>query len=537
MSVPDVIVVGGGSAGCLAAARLVTEHGLRVLVLERGKARGPRLLDMPAGYMKWLNDETVLEMHRSEPQPQLDGRGPIIPQARLLGGGSAVNAMVYMRGTAADYDAWDRELGGGSGWAFADLLPCFRRMEANERLNDRFHGIAGELRVSDPGHVCAMSKAFVLAAQGQGHPRNDDFNGEAQTGVGYLQYTIGDARRCGAVRAFLEPLRGDPRLTVLTEALVTRIVIKDGRAVGVVYRRGGTETEIRCGREVLLAAGALNTPKLLMLSGLGPAEQLARHGIGLVRDLPGVGRNLQDHVEIPVVAAAARPGLGYAGQDRGWRMVVNGLQYLLFRTGPVTTIGVEACVFLDPDGGDRPTIQIYCVPVTTYLDRDVAGPGAREGVTLNACLLRPRSRGEVRLRSPDPADRPLLDTGTFAEPDDLRLILAGLEASRAILACEPLRSLTTAEVMPGANADRAALEAHARRTAKTNYHPVGTARMGRSGDPLAVLDARLRVRGVDALRVIDCSAMPTIPAANTNAPVLALAERAVQLMTADHAGG
>ena len=536
MSVPDVIIVGGGSAGCLAAARLVTEHGLRVLVLERGKAQGPRLLDMPAGYTKWLDDETVLEMHRSEPQPQLDGRGPVIPQARLLGGGSAVNAIVYMRGTAADYDDWDRELGGGSGWAFADLLPCFRRMEANERLNDRFHGIAGELRVSDPGHVCAMSKAFVLAAQGCGHPRNDDFNGASQAGVGYLQYTIGEARRCGAVRAFLEPLRGDRRLTVVTEALVTRILIEDGRAVGVVYRRGGSETEVRCGREVLLAAGALNTPKLLMLSGLGPRGELAAHGIEPLVDLPGVGRNLQDHVELPMVAAAARPGLGYAGQDRGWRMVVNGQQSLRFRTGPVTTIGVEARMFLDPDGGDRPTIQIYCVPVTTYLDRDLAGLATREGVTLNACLLRPRSRGEVRLRPPDPADRPLLETGTFADPDDLRLILEGLEASRAILASEPLRSLTTTEVLPGAGAARPALEAHARRTAKTNYHPVGTARMGRSDDPLAVLDARLRVRGVRALRVIDCSAMPTIPAANTNAPVLALGERAVQLIAADHAG-
>jgi choline dehydrogenase-like flavoprotein len=537
MSEPDIIIVGGGSAGCLAAARLVRDHGLSVLVLERGKERGPRLLDMPAGYMKWLNDETVLEMHRSEPQPQLDGRGPIIPQARLLGGGSAVNAMVYMRGTAADYDAWDRELGCDSGWSFAELLPCFRRMEANERLNDRFHGIAGPLRVSDPGHLCAMSKAFVLAAQAIGHPRNDDFNGAVQTGVGYLQYTIGDARRCGAVRAFLDPVRGDRRLTVLTEALVTRILIEDGRAVGVAYRRWGRETEVRCGRGVLLAAGALNTPKLLMLSGLGPADQLAAHGIAVARDLPGVGQNLQDHVEIPVVAAAARPGLGYAGQDRGWRMVVNGLQYLLFRTGPVTTIGVEACVFLDPDGSDRPTIQIYCVPVTTYLDRDVAGLSAREGVTLNACLLRPRSRGQVRLRSPDPADRPVLETGTFADPDDLRLILEGLEAARAILAGEPLRSLVTAEVMPGATADRAALEAHARRTAKTNYHPVGTARMGRDGDPMAVLDARLRVRGVPGLRVIDCSAMPTIPAANTNAPVLALAERGVQLLAAELARG
>lgn len=537
MTRPDIIVVGGGSAGCLAAARLVAEHGLSVLVLERGKERGPRLLDMPAGYMKWLNDETVLEMHRSEPQKQLDGRGPVIPQARLLGGGSAVNAMVYMRGTAADYDAWDQLLGGGSGWAFADLLPCFRKMEANERLNDRFHGISGTLRVADPGHLCAMSKAFVLAAQGLGHPRNDDFNGAAQAGVGYLQYTIGDARRCGAVRAFLEPLRGDRRLTILTEALVTRILVEDGRAVGVAYRRGGSETEVRCGREVLLAAGALNTPKLLMLSGIGPEDQLAAHGITPVRVLPGVGRNLQDHVEIPVVAAAARPGLGYAGQDRGWRMLRNGLQYLLFRTGPVTTIGVEACVFLDPDGGDRPTIQIYCVPVTTYLDRDVAGLSALEGVTLNACLLRPRSRGEVRLRSADPADRPVLETGTFADPDDLRLMLEGLRASRAILATEPLRGLVGAEVMPGADADLGALEAHARRTAKTNYHPVGTARMGRDDDPLAVLDARLRIRGVHGLRVIDCSAMPTIPAANTNAPVLALAERAVALMAADGALG
>ncbi len=289
------------------------------------------------------------------------------------------------------------------------------------------------------------------------------------------------------------------------------------------------ETIVRCEREVLLAAGTYNSPKLLMLSGIGPAAELQRHGIAPVVDLPGVGENLQDHHEVPVVAAT-NGHFGYYGEDKGWRALRNGLQYLMFRTGPVTSTGVEACAYVDPDGGERPSIKMYCVP-SVYLDGDIKDVKRRDGVTLNACLLRPKSRGTVRLRSADPLALPVIDNNYLAEPDDLRMEIAGLRFAREILANNPLSKRISHEMLPGKSVtDDAGLAAHCRRTVKTNWHPVGTCRMGPDGDLLAVLDANLQVRGVDGLRVIDASAMPFVPSGNTNAPTMALASRAVALM-------
>jgi choline dehydrogenase len=528
----DYIIAGGGSAGCVAATRLVRDHGARVLLIERGAARGSRLLAMPAGYMKFLARDDFLEMHEPVPQAQLGGRAPIVPQARLLGGGSAVNAMVYMRGQKEDYDGWDRALGGNSGWSYADMLPHFRRMEHNTRLTDAYHGTAGSLWVSDPGYTCAMTLAFMRAVQATGVPFNADFNGAHQAGVGLMQHTIGNHVRCDARRAFLAQVAADPKLTVATQANVTRILVENGRAVGVSYRRGGEDVEARAKAEVLVAAGSYNTPKLMMLSGLGPADHLAAHGIPVVADLPGVGANLQDHHEVPVVATTNGP-FGYFGEDRGWRMLRNGLQYVLFKSGRVLTTGVESCACLDPNGGERPTIQLYCVP-TVYLDRDVMGVAPTHGVTLNACLMRPKARGSVRLRSADPMDKPLVDSNYFGEPDDLRLSIAGLRRARDVLAASPVREMIDAEIFPGsAVASDEALAAHCRRTVKTNYHPVGTCRMGADGDPLAVLAKDLRVRGVDGLRVIDASVMPAIVSGNTNAPAMAIAARAVAIMTGE----
>ncbi|MBL0402789.1 GMC family oxidoreductase N-terminal domain-containing protein [Microvirga aerilata] len=526
----DYIVVGGGSAGCVVASRLVAEHGARVLLVEAGPRRASRILAMPAGYMKFLARETYLTMHRVIPQPQLGGRAPIVPQAKVLGGGSAVNAMVYIRGQAADYDRWDEALG-GAGWSYRDLLPYFIRQEGNDHLGGPYHGVGGPLKVSHLGQHSAMSRAFVQAMQARGIPYTADFNGARQDGVGFMQHTIDWAarRRCSAVDAFLGPVLSNPKLTLETEATVTRIHLEKGRATGVELQGRGGRTTAFADAEVILAAGTYMTPKLLMLSGIGPSDELSRHGIQVEADLPGVGRNLQDHHEVPVVATTSG-AFGYFGQDRGLAMLSNGLQYVMFKSGAVTTTGVEACAFIDPDGNERPTIQLYCVP-TVYLDRDVSGVEPTHGVTLNPCLLRPKARGAVRLASADPAAMPLVDPQFFGDPDDLRLTIAGLRYAREVLATSPVREMVHAEIFPGPEtASDEDLAAHCRKTVKTNYHPVGTCRMGRANDPHAVVTSDLAVRGVQGLRVVDASIMPTIPSGNTNAPVLAIADKAVDII-------
>ena len=531
----DYIIAGGGSSACVAATRLVRDHGRRVLLIERGPARYDWLMRMPAGYMKYLASDKFLEMHKPVPQPQLNGRAPIVPQAKVLGGGSAVNAMVYMRGQREDYDGWDAFLGGGSGWAYADMLRAFKRHEGNNRFNDSFHSADGPLKVSDAGHLTDMSRAFMQALQSHGIPYNPDFNGARQYGVGPMQNTFGVGRsgrleRCDAVRAFLSEVISDPRLTVETGALATRILFDGNRAVGLEYRKAGQLKQARASAEVLVATGTYNTAKLLMLSGLGPADHLRQHRIGVVADLPGVGQNLQDHHEVPVIAATKSRSVGYFGEDRGWRMIRNGLQYLAFGTGPVSTTGVDCCVFYDPDGGERPTIQLYCVP-TVYLDRDITDTKATHGVTLTSCLLRPKARGTVKLRSASPLDKPLVDSRFFGDPDDLRLTVAAMRFARQVLATQPVAGLVDRELLPGpvAQSDEA-LQAFCAKTVKTNYHPVGTARMGPDNDPMAVLDTHLRLRGAEGLRVIDCAAMPFIPSGNTNAAALAMGERAVSLI-------
>ncbi len=531
----DFIIAGGGSSACVAATRLVRDGGARVLLLERGPAKYAWLMRMPAGYMKYLARDKFLEMHKAVPQPQLGGRSPVVPQAKVLGGGSSVNAMVYMRGQREDYDGWDAFLGGASGWAYPDMLASFRGMEGNSRLNDAYHRADGPLLVSDPGHLADMSRAFVLAAQARGIPYTSDFNGAEQRGVGPMQNTFGRGRsgrveRCDAVRAFLSQVVGDRRLTVETGALATRVILEGGRAVGVEYRKDGHTVTARAEREVLVAAGTYNTAKLLMLSGIGPADHLRAHGIAVAADLPGVGENLQDHHEVPVIAATHTRAVGYFGEDRGWRMIRNGLQYLAFGTGPVTTIGVDCCAFYDPDGGARPTIQLYCAPIV-YLDRDVTDRKPTHGVTLTSCLLRPRARGTVRLRSADPTDMPLVDSRFFGHPDDARLTIRSMRFARDLLATPPVAALIDHEMLPGRGAQSDEdLRAFCNKTVKTNYHPVGSARMGPDGDPLAVLDARLRVRAIEGLRVIDCAAMPFIPSGNTNAPALAMGDRAAALI-------
>ena len=531
----DYIIVGGGSAGCLVAARLARESGARVLLLEQGGRDSNPLIHMPAGYIKLLARSDHMTFHQPDHDPLLAGRAPVIPQGKVLGGGSSVNAMVYIRGQREDYDRWEC-LTRDRNWGFDALLPYFVRQENNATFAGKLHGTEGPLQVAHPDHVCDLSRRFILAAQDHGIPFRPDFNGGDQSGVGVFQLTARNGRRCSAVDAFLRPaLRAGAPIRVVTGATVARIVFRGERAVGVVYHRFGRRHEVHAAREVIVTAGSLVTPQLLMLSGVGPADHLRSHGIDVIADLPGVGDNLQDHHEVPMVAFS-RGRHGYYRQDVGLNRIRNGLQYLMFGSGPVTSNGVEAGAFVNPDQPDgQPLLQLFCLP-SVFLDKDVTDVRPAHGFTINSCLLQPRSRGSVRLRSADPKAPARITLNYLHDPEDMRLSVAGLRLAREIAACGPLRRITDIEVLPGPDAvSDEALANHCRRTVKTVYHPVGTARMGHDDDPMAVLTPDLRVRGVRGLRVLDGAAMPAIVSGNTNAAILAIADRAVDLMLAARA--
>ena len=523
----DFIVVGGGAAGCVLAAKLVTA-GARTLLLEAGHSHRHPLLDMPPGIFKMINGSKFMRYHHTVPQPHLGGRVHDIPQGHVLGGGSSVNAQVYMRGRPADYDEWHDTLRGGNddpGWRWADVLPHFRAMEGNNRLSNERHGAAGPLLVSDPGHIDDLSRWFVQSVQALGEPYTHDFNGPAQRGVGFYQFMNRHGKRSSAAYAFLAPLARDQRLTIRLNAPVRRIELAHGRATGVTYRDArGQHRQAFADREVILAAGALVTPQLLMLSGIGPAAHLATHAIPCRLDLQGVGENLVDHPEVPIIALANGPH-GYHKQGTGWRMLRNGLQFRLFGTGPILSAGVEAGAFVNPtDPAADPTIQAFCVPIV-YLDRDTLTlvPDTY-GLTVTTVVVKPKSRGHVRLRSADPADMPLISPNLLHHPADMQAMVDGQRFFLRAFQEQPLANHIARIAIPTDPSDDA-LRAHCQRFVKTNYHPSGTCRMGAPGDPLAVLDSRLRVRGLDGLRICDLSAMPNIPAGNTAAPAMMLGSR------------
>jgi choline dehydrogenase len=531
----DHIIVGGGSSGCVAAARLASEGGAKVLLLEAGYSNRHPLLDMPPGIFKMINGSKFMRYHHTTPQAHLDGRVHDIPQGNVLGGGSSVNAQVYIRGRPSDYDEWNDMLRGNNdriGWGWGDVLPHFTRMEGNNRfMNDR-HGTEGPLQVSDPGHINEFSRWFVQAVQGLGEPFNADFNGSFQRGVGFYQFTNRNGRRSSAAYAFLSAQENNPNLTVRLHCEVQRVVIEAGRAVGVIYKdKSGALQHVRAGGEVIVASGALVTPKILMLSGIGPAGHLASLGIDCQVDSPGVGQNLIDHPEVPITAIA-NGAFGYHKQGVGWRMLRNGLQFKLFGTGPVTSAGVEAGAYVNPRNPEAPpSIQAFCVPIV-YLDRDaldLVKDGF--GVTVTTVVVKPRSRGEVRLASADPSVMPMVSPNLLMDPADMQEMVEGQRFFLRAFEQKPLANRLRQIVIP-APGDRsdAALQAHCRRFVKTNYHPVGTAKFGADSDHMAVLDARLRVRGVEGLRVCDASAMPNIIAGNTNASAMMLGDRCADLV-------
>ena len=539
----DHIVIGGGASGCVAAARLVTDGDRKVLLLEGGHSHHHPLLDMPPGIFKLINGSKYMTYHHTAPQEHLGGRVHDIPQGNVLGGGSSVNAQVYMRGRPSDYDEWDEILRGnndGARWDWPAVLAHFRRIEGNNRLANDLHGTDGPLLVSDPGHIDDVSRWFVQSVQQMGEPLTSDFNGHTQRGVGFYQFMNRRGKRSSAAYAYIEPLKKDTRLTVKLRAAVRRINIESARAVSVTYRdASGVERTAFSRGDIIVSAGALVTPKLLMLSGIGPAAHLRSHGIGVIADLPGVGQNLIDHPEVPVISLANGP-YGYYRQGVGWRMLKNGINFKVFGNGPILSTGFEAGAFINPiDRDGVPSIQAFCVPIV-YLDRDLLKVFEDDyGVTITTVLVKPKSRGSVQLRSANPDDMPLVSPNLLKHPEDMRIMVEGQRFFREVLQSGPLGKRISKIIAPaGPDLGDEAMANHCRRFVKTNYHPASTARMGADGDRDAVLDARMRVRGIDNLRVSDMSAVPNINAGNTNAPAMMLGDRCADFVLGlDQAGG
>ncbi len=531
----DYIVIGGGSSGCVAAARLVTEGKARVLLVEGGHSHRHPLLDMPPGIFKMINGSKFMRYHQTVPQEHLDNRVHDIPQGNVLGGGSSVNAQVYMRGRPSDYNAWHELLRGENdypGWGWKDVLPHFRSMEGNNRLHNELHGGDGPLLVSDPGHINDVSRWFVQSVQAMGEPFNHDFNGAAQRGVGFYQFTNRRGKRSSAVYAFIEPLEGRSNFTLELGARVIRIDIEGGVAKGIRYRdKNGVERNAFAEGEIIVAAGALVTPQLLMLSGIGPADRLKAHGLACHADLAGVGENLIDHPEVPIIAIA-NGKYGYHKQGIGWRMLLNGLQFKLFGTGTITSSGVEAGAYVNPKNPDaEPSIQAFCVPIV-YLDRDTRTlVEDTYGFTITTVVTKPKSRGWVRLQSANPEDMPLVSPNLLKDPDDMQVMIEGQKFFLRAIHMNPLAGRFSKIAIPDPqDTSDKAMAAHCRRFVKTNYHPCGTCRMGPAHDPMAVLDSRMRVRGIERLRVCDLSAMPDINAGNTNAAAMMLGSRCAELI-------
>jgi choline dehydrogenase len=519
----DVVVVGAGSAGCALAGRLTEDPSLSVLLLEAGGSDELLEVQIPAAlYKTWRTRRDW--NYTTEPQPGLDGRRLFWPRGKLLGGSSSINAMIYMRGAAADYDEWAKHTGDGS-WSYDHVLPLFRRMEDNARGADRWHGAGGPLRVEDLRSPHPWTTALVESAVAAGHPRNDDFNGAAQEGVGLYQVTQRRGRRWSAADAYLRPARARPNLTVRTAALTTRVLVEGGRAVGVEYRQRGRLHTVRAAREVVLSGGAVNSPQLLMLSGIGPADHLRSVGVDVVHDLPGVGEGLQDHPLVPVIwHVRSGRSLFRAESPRGYA------QWFGARRGMLTSNVAEAGLFLRSDP-ELPEVdlQMHFLPVKFWRQAEV-DPDV-DAFTAAVTLVHVASRGSVRLRSADPTWAPAIDAGYLTESRDVEALVAGVERAREIASGGPLAGVLADEFSPGgAVRRREDLRRAARQTLESLYHPVSSCRMGRADDDSAVVDPELRVRGVDGLRVVDASVMPTLVRGNTNAPTMMVAERAADLI-------
>lgn len=524
----DYVIVGAGSAGCVLANRLSEDPKVNVVLLEAGPADRNPWIHIPVGYFKTMHNPTVDWCYRTEADAGINGRSIDWPRGKVLGGSSSLNGLLYVRGQPQDYDRW-RQMG-NEGWGWEDVLPLFKRAENNERGADEFHGDQGPLSVSNMRIQRPICDAWVAAAQAAGYPFNPDYNGANQEGVGYFQLTTRNGRRCSAAVAYLNPVKKRPNLRIVTNALVSRVVLEGKRATGVVYRdKSGQEQRVDAAREVILSGGAINSPQILMLSGIGEAEHLRENGVTPVHELKAVGQGLQDHLQARLVYKCNEPTL-----NDEVRSLVNqariALKYALFRAGPMTMAASLATGFMKTrDDLDTPDIQFHVQPWSA----DSPGEGVHpfSAFTMSVCQLRPESRGELRLDGPDPKSYVKIHPNYLATETDRRTIVDGVNIARKIARHDPLAGKVSQEFRPDESLDMADFDATldwARNNSSSIYHPTGTCKMGSGPD--AVVDAKLRVHGIDGLRVADCSIMPEIVSGNTNAPAIMIGEKASDLI-------